>query len=123
MPNMLATRPNRPAAPGVPRTMNSRQRILREHTSARDKAETLLRGLLDAKASTDKAMSGGASKAHTGGPRGLECAIASTRRLVEAYTRTLEAMHRELSEEDLVLLDEVEAAQARDARPRTPSPA
>jgi|GEM_PF-3042975 len=123
MPNMVATRSGRPTTPRVSGPMNPRHRILREHTSARDKAETLLRGLLDAKASTDRALGGSGKPTAQGGPRGLECAIASTRRLVEAYTRTLEAMHRDLSEEDLVLLDEVEAAEVHAVRPRPASAA
>lgn len=86
--------------------MNTRQRILREHSAAREKAQTLLRGLLDAKASSHRALGDAARPAGPTVCRGLEAAIASTRRLVETYTRTLEALHRDLSDEDLRLLDE-----------------
>jgi hypothetical protein len=86
--------------------MNTRHRILREHSAAREKAEALLRGLLDARASSRRAMGDAARPDGPAVSRGLESAIASTRRLVETYTRTLEALHRDLSDEDLQLLDE-----------------
>lgn len=104
MPNMLPARPR--LWWDAPRRMNTRHRILREHSAAREKAEALLRGLLDARASSRRAMGDAARPDGPAVSRGLESAIASTRRLVETYTRTLEALHRDLSDEDLQLLDE-----------------
>jgi hypothetical protein len=92
--------------------MNTRHRILREHSAAREKAEALLRGLLDARASTRRALGDAARPVGSGVSRGLESAIASTRRLIETYTRTLDALHRDLSDDDLRFLDEVERDSA-----------
>lgn len=101
--------PNHPPSAGPlargpgPRVMNSRQRILLEHSSAREKAQALLQGLLDAKASAQRV----APPIHAGPDgSGIDSAIRSTRKLVEAYTRTLNAFREDLSEDDLALLDE-----------------
>lgn len=81
--------------------MSERQRIMLETTTARDKAETLLRGLLDARATYER---------HAKGPRNqrtsIDNAIASTQHMVEALNRTLNTFKAELSDEDLALLDE-----------------
>jgi hypothetical protein len=83
--------------------MNARQRILLEHAAAREKAEALLQGLMAAKASAQRVappINGGREGS------GIDSAIRSTRRLVEAYTRTLDAFREDLSEADMELLDD-----------------
>ncbi|MCB9845720.1 MAG: hypothetical protein H6811_07020 [Phycisphaeraceae bacterium] len=91
-------------------TMTERQRILIDTTIARDKAQTLLRGLLDAKARSEKHLRDSrqidAMKTVTG-RSSMDNAIASTQRMVEALNRAIDQAKRDLSEEDLALLDDV----------------
>lgn len=91
----------------MPTLMSERQRILLETTAARDKAEALLRGLLDAKAKSEKHLSEvgqiDALKKVTG-KSAMDNAIASTQRMVDALNRSLQTLRRQLTDEDLELL-------------------
>jgi|GraSoiStandDraft_46_1057282.scaffolds.fasta_scaffold1221132_1 hypothetical protein len=86
-----------------------RQQILLETTSTRDKAEALLRTLLDHKAQSEKNLAElrqpDAFKTVTG-RSALDNAIASTQRMVEALNRVISQTKRELTDEDLEVLDE-----------------
>jgi hypothetical protein len=86
-----------------------RQQILVETTSTRDKAEALLRTLLDHKAQSEKNLADlrqpDAFKTVTG-RSALDNAIASTQRMVEALNRVISQTKRELTDEDLEVLDE-----------------
>jgi hypothetical protein len=86
-----------------------RQQILLETTSTRDKAEALLRTLLDHKAQSEKNLADlrqpDAFKTVTG-RSALDNAIASTQRMVEALNRVISQTKRELTDEDLEVLDE-----------------
>ena len=88
---------------------SKRQQILLETTSTRDKAEALLRTLLDHKAQSEKNLAElrqpDAFKTVTG-RSALDNAIASTQRMVEALNRVISQTKRELTDEDLEVLDE-----------------
>ncbi|TVQ60351.1 MAG: hypothetical protein EA379_08330 [Phycisphaerales bacterium] len=81
--------------------LNEKQRVLLETNAARDRAEALLRGLLDAKAESEKQMATfkrpDAYKAVTG-KSSIDNAIASTRRLIETLNRELDRAQREIQQ-------------------------
>ncbi len=91
--------------------MSKRQRILLETTAARDNAEAMLRSLLDSKARQERALAElkqtDAFKAATG-RTAMDNAIASTQRIVETYNRVIAQLKKDLSEEDLAMLEEAE---------------
>jgi hypothetical protein len=88
-----------------------RQQILDETSSTRDKAEALLRTLLDYKAQSERNLSdlkqSDSFKTVTG-RSALDNAITSTQRMVEALDRVIQQTKRGLSDEDLAVLDERE---------------
>lgn len=88
-------------------TMTERQRILLETTIARDKAEALLKGLVDAKSRSEKYLAEtnqlDAMKQVTG-RSSMDNAIASTRRMIETLNRTLSQLKDQLSDEDFEVL-------------------
>lgn len=88
--------------------MNERQRILLETTAARDKAQTLLRGLVDAQAKIAVVRTGSVRAAQSIGAErtSMDSAISSVQRLIETYNRELEQFRDQLSDEDIALLDE-----------------
>ncbi|MBX3364927.1 MAG: hypothetical protein KF866_09195 [Phycisphaeraceae bacterium] len=87
--------------------MTERQRILLETTAARDKAEALLRGLLDAKARSEKHL---AESGQTDplkkvtGRSAMDNAIASTQRMIDSLNRALAQLKRNLTDEDFEIL-------------------
>jgi hypothetical protein len=89
--------------------MSERQRILQETNVVRDKAEALLRGLMDAKSTSEKHLAAvherDRMKALTG-RSSMDNAIASTRRMIDSLDRTLSQLKRDLSDEDLALMQE-----------------
>ncbi len=97
---------------GIVRHMNSRQRILLETTTARDGAEAMLRGLLDARARSEQHLtelgSKDAMKLATGSSS-IDKAIASTRGVIETLDRTIAQIKREFSDEDFALLEAEES--------------
>jgi hypothetical protein len=92
--------------------MTERQRILIQTATDRDKVEALLRELIDAKATSERNMAQIKQPdflKQVTGKSSLDNAIANTQRMVETLNRTLEQFKRELSDEDLALLDEPRA--------------
>ena len=88
----------------MPTTMSERQRILSETVAARDRAEKLLRGLVDARWRTEQHLERlgkpDAMRKVTG-RSAMDNAIASTQRMIESLNRALEQLKRGLSDEDL----------------------
>lgn len=83
--------------------MNDRQRILQDAAGVRDKAQALLRGLVEARATSERHLGANASSdplKKVTGKSSMENAIASTKRLVDSLDRTLEQLKKELSDED-----------------------
>lgn len=93
-------------------TITERQRILLETATVRDRAQALLKGLMETKATFERHApiqpKADALKKVTG-RSSLENAVASTQRMVEALNRTLGQLRHELNDEDLALLDDVPA--------------
>lgn len=89
--------------------MTERQRILQETSVVREKAETLLRGLIEAKLTSERQLTGSAHrdrmKALTG-RSSMDNAIDSTRRMIDSLDRTLNQLKRDLRDEDLALMEE-----------------
>jgi hypothetical protein len=89
--------------------MTNRQQIVLETTATRDRAEALLRSLLDCKAQSEKNLTelkqGDVFKSVTG-RSAIDNAIASTQRMVEALNRVITQSKRDLADEDMALLDE-----------------
>lgn len=83
--------------------------ILAETAAAREKASALLAGLLEAKATTEREL---AQYQRTDllkkvtGRSALDNAIESTRRMIETLDRTMQRLHRELGEDDLVIFED-----------------
>ncbi|MEM1328937.1 MAG: hypothetical protein AAGG07_00100 [Planctomycetota bacterium] len=96
-------------------TANERQRIVTETTNARDKAESLLRGLLDARASSAKSFSAVSPKAEAESPASVDAAIRSTQRMIEALNRAIDRFRGSLSDDDLELLRQTLGEDAQDA--------
>lgn len=84
--------------------MSERQRILSETVAARDRAEKLLQGLVDARRRTEQHLERlgkpDAMRKVTG-RSAMDNAIASTQRMIESLNRALEQLKRGLSDEDL----------------------
>lgn len=89
--------------------VTDRQRILLETSEAREKAETLLRGLLEARTSSEERLAQlrqpDMLKSVTGASS-MDNAIKSTQRIIAALDRTLDEFRRELSDEDLAILEQ-----------------
>ncbi len=89
--------------------MGKRQQILLETTSTRDRAEALLRTLLDYKAQSERNLAeikqADVFKSVTG-RSALDNAIASTQRMVEALNRVIAQTNKNLTDEDMAVLDE-----------------
>lgn len=92
--------------------ITERQRILLQFTAARDHAESLLRVLLEARAQSEKHLAEvkqpDAMKRVTG-RSSIDNAVASTQRMIESINRNIGQIERELSDEDLALLNESRA--------------
>jgi len=89
--------------------MDDRQRILQDAAGVRDKAQALLRGLVEARVVSERHLGAGAemdAMKRVTGRSSMENAIASTKRMVESLERTLEQLKKELSEEDAAGLKE-----------------
>lgn len=91
--------------------MAVRRQIVLETTATRDRAEALLRSLLEYKQRSEKSLP---RKAMPPPPAlrpktALDSAIASTQRMIEALNRVIMQTNRDLSEEDLEMLEEMGA--------------
>ena len=93
--------------------MGKRHQILLETTATRDRAEALLRSLLDCKSQSERNLSDlrqpDIFKSVTG-RSALDNAIATTQRMVEALNRVISQAKKDLTDEDMAVLDE--AAEA-----------
>lgn len=91
-------------------TQIERQQILVETIAARERAESLLRGLLRARTTSERHLAAlrrtDVLKQVTGSSS-LENAINSTRRMIDALDRAIASFERDLDPQDLVLLDEL----------------
>lgn len=91
-------------------TQTERQQILVETIAARERAESLLRGLLRARTTSEHHL---ATLRRTDvlkqvtGSSSLENAINSTRRMIDALDRAIASFERDLDPQDLALLDEL----------------
>ncbi len=92
--------------------LTERQRILLETNALRDKAEALLKGLLEAKRVTERELAKfnrpDAMRMVTG-RTSIDDGIASTRRMIETLNRSLAQAKRDLDDEDIALLDDLDA--------------
>jgi|KBSSwiStaDraftv2_1062776.scaffolds.fasta_scaffold1703742_1 hypothetical protein len=92
--------------------MGKRQQILLETTTTRDRAEALLRTLLDYKSQSERNLAEikqpDVFKSVTG-RSALDNAIASTQRMVEALNRVIAQTNKDLTDEDMAVLDEPQA--------------
>jgi len=92
---------------------DQRVRILAETTQAREKAESLLAGLLDARTASERRLASLSQSdllKQVTGRSSMDNAIESTRRIIDSLGRTIEQFKRDLSAEDLALLDEAMAS-------------
>jgi hypothetical protein len=97
--------------------MAVRRQIVLETTATRDRAEALLRSLLDYKQRSEKSLprklkpvptsSGGLPVQDAGPKTALDSAIASTQRMIEALNRVIVQTNRDLTDEDLEMLEEI----------------
>lgn len=87
--------------------MTERQRILQETSLVREKAEALLKGLMEAKTVSERHMAevnqADALKRLTG-RTSMDNAIASTRRMIDSLDRALGSLKKDLTDEDMALL-------------------
>lgn len=113
--------------------MAARQQIVMETTATRDRAEALLRSLLDYKQRSEKSLlrrgatgkkpprsvgsTKGSTQETTHGstqdsqgttPRtALDSAISSTQKMIEALNRVIVQTNRDMTDEDLEMLEEI----------------
>lgn len=84
--------------------------VIRETRAHREEAAALLRALHEAQRASERRFAGLRLEVLGGErSRSLEEAIASTRRLVGSYDTVLESLHRDLTDEDLALLEQIGA--------------
>lgn len=90
--------------------MSKRQQILLETTATRDRAEALLRTLMECKTQSERNLAElkqtDTFKSVTG-RSALDNAITSTQRMIDSLNRVISHAKRDLSDEDLALLDEI----------------
>ena len=93
-------------------TMTERQRIMLETNALRDKAEALLKGLVDAKSVTEREMArlnrSDPMRLVTG-KTSIDDGISSIKRMIETLNRSLAQARRDLDDDDIALLDELDA--------------
>lgn len=89
----------------------AKQRMIQDTINRRDEAMTLLRSLMDAKSISEKNL----AEIHqpdlvkqVTGKSSMDTAINSTRRLVDSFNRILDDLRRNLTDEDLELIGEIE---------------
>ncbi|MDX9910604.1 MAG: hypothetical protein RBS39_02095 [Phycisphaerales bacterium] len=89
--------------------LTERQRILLQTTAVRDRAEALLRGLMDARERSEKHLAEVGLRDHVKqvtGKSSIDNAIESTRRYIDSLNRAIVDVRRELSDEDMAALSE-----------------
>ena len=96
--------------------MSKRHQIVLETIATRDRAEALLRSLLDCKSQSERNLQDlrqpDIFKSVTG-RSALDNAIASTQRMVEALNRVIAQSKKDLTDDDMALLDETVEPEAR----------
>lgn len=96
-------------------TATRAHRVFSETRARRDEARALLRALMDAKAHTEqngREIRPHDFLKHVTGRSSMDKAIESTRRLIDSFNRVLDDLRRDLNDDDLALLAEIEAEQA-----------
>ncbi len=87
--------------------MSERERILQETAAVRDKARSLLQGLIEAKCASEQHLSQinqlDPLKRLTG-CSSMDNAISSTRRMIDSLDRAMEQLRTDLTDEDLALM-------------------
>lgn len=99
-----------------PMALSPQQAMLLDMTAARQKAEALLQQLLESKAQSERRLAEirqpDVLKAVTG-RSSLDNAILSTRRTIDTLERALDDVKKDLSEEDLAILEDLRPDGAR----------
>jgi hypothetical protein len=96
-----------------------RHRFLAETQAAKHKAAELLKGLLAAAAVSDEQMRQASRKDPmkvVTGRSAMENAVAATRRMIESLDRAVEEARKDLGDDDMAVLDEVEPVVVSRAR-------
>ena len=95
--------------------MTEIQNVITETRARRDEAQLLLGALIDARSQVELASQGIDNDAYKGvtGKSSMDRAIDRTRRLVQSFDRVLDELQSDLTDDDLQLLAEIEAEQAR----------
>jgi len=91
------------------------QRILAETGAAREKAESLLNDLLDAKRKADRHLNESRrvdAMAVVTGRSAMDTAIASTRQMIERLDHTMERVRSSLSSEEIAELEALDVVGA-----------
>jgi hypothetical protein len=99
--------------------MTQRHQILLETTATRDRAEALLRTLMDCKAQSERNLAElkqADNFRSVTGRSALDNAIASTQRMIESLNRVISHARKDLSSEDLAVLEDVTRRGAEAAR-------
>lgn len=101
--------------------MSKRHQMLLETTATRDRAEALLRTLMDCKAQSERNLAelkqADTFKSVTG-RSALDNAIASTQRMIDSLNRVISHARKDLSADDLALLEEVSRSAGSGASTR-----
>lgn len=96
-------------------SLSERQRVLAETIAAREKAEALLRALMEARSASEKRLSelnlSDQLKKVTG-KSAMDNAVASAQRTVDMLTRALEDFKKELSPEELAMAYDRQSGRA-----------
>ncbi|MGV6813913.1 MAG: hypothetical protein ACWA5W_02755 [Phycisphaerales bacterium] len=89
----------------------AKQRMIQDTINRRDEAMALLRSLMEAKSISERNL----AEIHqpdlvkqVTGKSSMDTAINSTRRLVDSFNRVLDDLRRNLTDEDLELIGEIE---------------
>jgi hypothetical protein len=101
--------------------MTQQHQILLETAATRDRAEALLRTLMDCKAQSERNLAelkqADTFKSVTG-RSALDNAIASTQRMIESLDRVINHAKKDLSSEDLAMLDKASPGSRSAPAPR-----
>ncbi|MFG0328420.1 MAG: hypothetical protein ACF8PN_00855 [Phycisphaerales bacterium] len=102
-------------------SFSGRQRILLETNMARDKAEALLAGLINAQRVVDRQTPN-----DLGGDivsrESIDRAISTTKRLIATLNESLRGAYDDLSDPELAILDELDASAVESAHDGSGSP-
>ncbi|MCK4872883.1 MAG: hypothetical protein KAS72_09175 [Phycisphaerales bacterium] len=91
-------------------TLTDRQLILLETNAARDKAEALLHGLMQAKEEAERQLAEHEQRDPikvVTGRSSIDSAISTTKRMIQTLNRRMAEARRDLLDEDMAILDEM----------------